>query len=428
MKRPAPEGWRAARLSDVADIVIGGTPSRSNPAYWDSDKRGGNRWASIADLKGPLLDQTSEHITDEGVTHSNVKLVPAGHVLMSFKLTIGRVAVNQVPLYTNEAIAALMNLRGVNRDFLKYALPEAVESVEQDEAVKGKTLNKERLKGLPILLPPLAEQEKIAEVLGSVDAVIAATRRVIEQTRSVKRALMQELFTRGIPGRHTRFKDSPLGKIPAGWQVRTGNQLFVLGSGHAPADMEFNDEGDLLFVKVDDFNDARNRRSISASVARFRREEQKLDIKLFPPGTIIFPKRGAAIFKSRVRQLARAATVDSNLMCLTPIGVNPDFICMYLEWLGLHQLSDNSGVPQINNKHLYPMRVPVPPAEEQARVVAILSTIDDRLDGEAESLSAIDRTKVQLMHGLLSGDIAVSTATSLRINPRMNDNPSGHGG
>src|SRR6185437_5870016 len=72
-----------------------------------------------------------------------------------------------------------------------------------------------------VLVPPLPEQRKIAATLSSVDEVLDRTEGVIEQLRSVKKAMMHEFLTRGLPGRHTRFKRAEIGALPAEWRVVT---------------------------------------------------------------------------------------------------------------------------------------------------------------------------------------------------------------
>lgn len=258
-----------------------------------------------------------------------------------------------------------------------------------------------------VFLPPLPEQEKIAKILGSVDEAIAATRQVIERTRSLKRSLTQTLLTKGIPGRHKKFKDSPLGKIPEDWRVEKGERLFNLGGGHAPADIIFTDDGDVLYLKVDDFNNPDNQNLLVSSSNRFFKNKQKRNIKLFQKGTIVFPKRGAAIFKNRVRQLGREATIDSNLMCLEATNIVPEFFVILLEWIGLHHLSDNSGIPQLNNKHLYPIDFLVPPEQEQREIVRLVAAVDSRIFAEEAFLSVLDQKKRALLSALLSGDIRV---------------------
>ena len=92
------------KLGVLCDIRIGGTPSRNKPQFYQN---GTNLWVSYRDINGNTIMDTKEKITDEAVEKSSVKIVSAGTVLMTFKLTIGKVAMAGVDLYTNEAIAAL---------------------------------------------------------------------------------------------------------------------------------------------------------------------------------------------------------------------------------------------------------------------------------------------------------------------------------
>jgi type I restriction enzyme S subunit len=87
-----PQGWKQSELGALADVAIGGTPSRDIPRYWASNDIDGKPWVAISDLHGRVIDFTSESITEAGIANSNVKLVKRGTVLMSFKLSLGRVA------------------------------------------------------------------------------------------------------------------------------------------------------------------------------------------------------------------------------------------------------------------------------------------------------------------------------------------------
>ena len=92
------------KLGSVCKILIGGTPSRNIHEYFT----GSNLWVSIAEMRGQIISDTKEKITDEAVKNSNVKLIPKGTTLLSFKLSIGKTAIAGTELYTNEAIAALI--------------------------------------------------------------------------------------------------------------------------------------------------------------------------------------------------------------------------------------------------------------------------------------------------------------------------------
>src|SRR5437016_11790708 len=102
-------GWKSMRLGELCSINIGRTPARNRPEFWGP----GHRWLSIADMnQGRSLRTSKEFITNTAIRECNCKAVDVGTVLMSFKLSIGKVGIAEVPLYTNEAIAALPILDG----------------------------------------------------------------------------------------------------------------------------------------------------------------------------------------------------------------------------------------------------------------------------------------------------------------------------
>ncbi len=168
--------WEIKKLGEVCEINIGRTPERGNFKMWDKEKKTDNVWLSIADLnnteKGYISDST-EYVSDNAVP--KMKLVKANTLLMSFKLTIGRCAITKRDLFTNEAIAALPILdKNLDLFFLKYYLEnfDWAKLTEGDVKVKGKTLNKEKLKEVPITLPPLEEQKRIVKILDEKFAML----------------------------------------------------------------------------------------------------------------------------------------------------------------------------------------------------------------------------------------------------------------
>ena len=163
-----PTNWVEGQLGKVCSIEIGGTPSRGIPAYWDAERATQNAWVSIKDMHQRTIFDTAEQISNAGARHSNAKLQPKGTVLLSFKLTIGRVATAGVPLYTNEAIASLKPTQALTSEYLYYGLQYWDLLQDVDQAIKGATLNKEKLKWIKFVYPKFAsEQTKIAEILST---------------------------------------------------------------------------------------------------------------------------------------------------------------------------------------------------------------------------------------------------------------------
>lgn len=187
-------------LSDVCEIHIGGTPRRDTKSYWATTPEEGLPWASISDLRSRWVSETTERITLLGAQKSNTKLVRAGTVLMSFKLTIGRVARAARDIYTNEAIAAIVpREERVVTEYLAEVLPIAVLGVSPDTAVKGVTLNKAKLADIQLRLPCLEEQLRIAGVGELLHRAIETHEEVLSLLEKEKRALMQRLLSGDIP-------------------------------------------------------------------------------------------------------------------------------------------------------------------------------------------------------------------------------------
>lgn len=149
------------------------------------------------------------------------RLIPAGTLLMSFKLTIGRVAKLGVPAYHNEAIISIhpKDKLLIDQGYLFYYLSQIDYSQYQDTAVKGMTLNKGKIDSLEIALPPLQEQRRIAHVLSTVQIAIEQQEQLIALTRELKSALMRKLFTEGLRGEKQKETGDTVGarELGSGW-------------------------------------------------------------------------------------------------------------------------------------------------------------------------------------------------------------------
>jgi type I restriction enzyme S subunit len=196
------QGWEIKKLGEVCDIELGKTPFRGNKSFWDTEKQTDNVWLSIADLlktDGGEVSFSKEFITDKAAKISN--LVKKGTLLLSFKLTLGRLAFAGIDLYTNEAIAALIikNKQCIDKYFLYYFLSffDWNAATEGDVKVKGKTLNKAKLKEIDIHFPKsLPEQQRIVSILDEAFAAIAKAKANAEQ--NLKNA--KELFESYLQG------------------------------------------------------------------------------------------------------------------------------------------------------------------------------------------------------------------------------------
>jgi type I restriction enzyme S subunit len=203
--------WHTVTLSELCEINIGRTPPRDRPDYWGT----GSPWLTIADMnRGRDQAITKETITDLAVKDCNCRFASAGTVLLSFKLSIGKVGIAEIPLYTNEAIAALP-IRDPSRlqaGYLYWALRSIDLTLGLDRAAKGLTLNKDKLARIPIPVPPPSEQRRIAEVLDRAEALRAKRRAALAQLDTLTQSIFLDMF--GDPSANPKgWRTAPLAEI-----------------------------------------------------------------------------------------------------------------------------------------------------------------------------------------------------------------------
>lgn len=183
------------KLGDAFELRMGKTPSRKNMAYW---RNGKYDWVSIADLGAfdKYVAATKEQISDAAIVESRIKPAPANTVLMSFKLPIGKAAITRSPVFTNEAIMALVD-RGkyrIDPTFIYHQCKAKDWTAGSNTAVMGKTLNKKTLSETRIYLPGFEKQIQIAAELDYLDGQIASANAVSERLDALVKSRFIEMF------------------------------------------------------------------------------------------------------------------------------------------------------------------------------------------------------------------------------------------
>ena len=182
------------KLNTLCEINIGKTPSRNKSIYWGS----GNKWLAISDLKEKYIYKSKEEITDIAVEESNMKLVPKDTVIMSFKLSIGKVAILKEDMFTNEAIAnfKIKDKSLITPEYLYYAL-KTLNFNNTDRAVMGATLNKSKLNDIKIPYCDIETQKKIVEVLDKAQELIDKRKEQIKAMDELVKSRFIEMFGKG---------------------------------------------------------------------------------------------------------------------------------------------------------------------------------------------------------------------------------------
>ena len=226
--------WKTYRLGEICkNVCSGGTPKSTEPSYY-----GGNiPWLNTKEVNFCRIDKTEKTITDSGFQNSSTKWVEKNSVIVAmYGATAAKVAVNMIPLTTNQACCNLTidpNLADFRFVYF-YLCYKYTSLAALANGGAQQNLNAQRIKDFDITLPPLEEQKRIADILWSLDDKIELNRRINANLEAQAQALFRSWFVDFEPFRDGPFVDSELGKIPQGWKVGNYTDIVEIKGGGTP--------------------------------------------------------------------------------------------------------------------------------------------------------------------------------------------------
>ncbi|HHD0454825.1 TPA: restriction endonuclease subunit S [Campylobacter coli] len=393
------QGWEVKKLGDIAEIQIGKTPSRNNIDFF----QGENIWLSIRDLKSKFVSSSSEKISNEAISKTNMKVVPKGTLLMSFKLTLGKTAFTECDLYTNEAIAAIfIKNKNINKYFLDYVLKFTDLEKYVDNAVKGKTLNKQKLKQIEIPLPPLKEQERIVGILDESFAKIDESIKILEQDLLNLDELMQSALQKAFNPLKDNAKENY--KLPQGWEWKNLGEIANTSSGGTPSrnKKEYWENGNIKWLKSGELNDG----YIDFIEENITEEAIKnSSAKIFQKGTLLIAMYGATAGKLGILNLDSTTNQaicaflhkDKNIKFLEK------FLFYFLFFLRDKIIKDSFGgaQPNISQTYIKNLQIPLPPLKEQEQIASHLDELSSHVKNLKQNYQAQIKDLQELKKSLL---------------------------
>ena len=234
-------GWKEKSLGDLGEFTGGGTPSKSNEAYWS----GNIPWVSSSDISEDSVHHIniSRFITEEAVKNSATKVVPENSILLVSRVGVGKLAISRKSVCTSQDFTNFTPSEE-NLTFLGYflkAISKIFLSFSQGMAIRGFT--KDDIEKLRLSLPNINEQQKIADCLSSIDELIAVQSRKLEALKAHKKGLLQHLFPaegETVPKlRFPEFRDR--------WREGTIDDLAITVMGNAFKSSDFVENGITTF-------------------------------------------------------------------------------------------------------------------------------------------------------------------------------------
>lgn len=383
--------WQEVALGGICQIEIGGTPSRSEDAYWWKSNEDGERlpWVSISDLQERVITNTKEGITRLGLERSNAKRVPQGTLLMSFKLTIGKLALAGRDLYTNEAIASLHTSDSIYPEFLYYGLQYWDLTANTDQAVKGVTLNKQKLQEIPCLLPPLPEQKKIAEILSGIDRWIETLGRQQEKLGTLYKAVSMKCFSEF----QERVSLSDVCDLQVGFPFRSSD---FQQRGIPLLRGENVGYGKPLWSKT---------QYLSALLAENYSEYELQNADIVIGMDRSFTKSGFKV--SKISKADLPCFLVQRVGRFIPIKIENQFLWHILNsqfyQTQLSKSEKGMDIPHLSKSEILAPKVPLPCPQEQTRIGNALESIDFTWRAVAKAIEKIEQLGKALRSDLLSG-------------------------
>lgn len=396
----------------------GGTPNRDNPAFWN----GGIPWASVKDFKDGVyqLGKIKEEISDKGLQRSASHLIPPGTPIICTRMAVGRIAKAVVPTAINQDLRALHIRKEFDTTYIIWALDSIrhrIENLAIGSTVKGISI--EQLLSFEIEVPPKFEQTKIAEILSTVDRAIEETTALIAKQQRIKTGLMQDLLTRGIDEygklrseQTHKFKDSPLGRIPVEWEVKSCNAIckqIVVGIVIKPVQY-YREDGVPMLRSA---NVKENRIDPRNLVFMSTKDNEKLLKSQVAAGDLVTVRTGYPGTTSVIPiEFDGCNCIDIVISRPDPNQVRSEFLSIWINsYHGKRQVLEGQGglaQQHFNVGEMKALLVKSPTLDEQQLIEQILLKHVSTTNKTQKVLSKLHSIKTALMQDLLTGEKRVT--------------------
>ena len=352
---------KKVKLGEVCEIRIGKTPNRSQTLYWGGDYP----WLSISDMKGKILCTTKEKITQEAIQKEKMQIVSKGTVVMSFKLSIGKVGILAENMYTNEAIAnfVVKNNKMLFNEYLYYALQGMNFDSLTDRAVMGKTLNKAKLNNLSIVYNEPFMQQQIVLRLDGVNKLIESRKQQLSELSKLVKSRFNEMFGDVI------LNDKE-------WKVCKWNEILTIRNG-------------------------KNQKNV---------EDKNGQFPIYGSGGIIGYAKDWIVKKNSVI-IGRKGNINKPILVRenfwnvdTAFGLEPtlekinsEYLFYFCQLYNFEKLNKAVTIPSLTKSDLLDISIPLPPLSLQNEFADFVTQVDKSQLAIQKSLEELETLKKSLM-------------------------------
>ena len=408
-----PKEWEVKRLNELAKIIMGQSPPSS--AY--NDKGQGLPFIQGSKDFGDIYPSIKTFTT------ICKKIAPKDSILFSVRAPVGDINISDREICIGRGIAAIVPYNKTDLLYLYYYLTYSAFKIKRySSGTTFESIKERDLKNFQITLPPLDERKKIVKILNTVDSIIIDTINLIENLKLLKEKTLNLLITGSIW--HKEFVKTDIGRFPKEWEVKRLSEIAELQRGLSYRSSEKSKDeipDGYLFLTLNSVKEGgglkedgwtwiksdrlKERHFVREGDIVIANTEQSKDGSLIgSPAIVHFPewyKKDKAVFSHHISKL---------LLKVSNLDVN--FLFYYLSFVQplARKYHTGTGVWGLNvDSWAKELPIPIPPLEEQKKIVEILSTIDNKIETETKYLDYMKKLKEKLLAALMTGKIRVNS-------------------
>ncbi len=393
------DDWEERKLGELSNIVGGGTPSTSNPEYWDGDID----WYAPAEIgEQSYVSKSKKTITELGLKKSSARILPVGTVLFTSRAGIGNTAILAKEATTNQGFQSIVpDQNKLDSYFIFSRTNELKRYGEVTGAgstfveVSGKQMSK-----MSIMVPELSEQQKIGSFFKQLDDTIALHQRKLDLLKEQKKGFLQKMF----PKNGAKVPELRFSGFADDWEERKLEDAAEIIDGdrgkNYPSGDDFKNSGHTLFLSATNVTK-------QGFVFKENQYITKLKSELLGNGKvnlndIILTSRGSighiGLYDERINENIPHARINSGMLILRTDKFNsPSFIAQFLKApLGIKQIkliSFGSAQPQLTKKDIKKFKITLPKIEEQIKIGAFLKQLDHTIALHQRKLNLLKEQK-----------------------------------
>ena len=399
--------FRRMKLSEIGQIVAGGTPKTKIEEYWNGDVP----WITPKDLSshaGMYISRGERNISQVGLDNSSAKLLPKGTVLFTSRAPIGYVAIARNEVTTNQGFKSIIVDDENDNIFIYYLLKNNIDIIENHaNGSTFKEISGSVMKSLEFGIPSLREQKAIAHILSTLDDKIEVNNQINKTLENMAQAIFKQWFVdfefpneNGEPYKSSggEMVESELGTIPKGWEVVQFRDIFRFVKGKKPktiAECEFKDSEKYLTI------DVLNRNSVlfcsKEKVIEANSEDVLMVMDGASSGAVYFGQKG--VVASTLAKLELISQKVSNQFLFYAIKYFENDIKTH---------TTGSAIPHTDKEYTYRLMIALPnDISLQTKIDDLLCDISDTFIAREQENAVLKATRDTLLPKLMSGEVRV---------------------